>query len=389
MFKKLITIICFFSVVLIIVLFAINGSFLSKKYLDPWRPDYHKQFDDIRIQVIAHGLLAPNAHNMQAWKILLDKNEPHKFSLYINEKRLLPETDPFSRQTIISQGTFLELINISAMKLGFDANIEYFPLGLIDSAGTKNSILSKPVARVALIKNNQLSTNRLYEAIFNRTTNRTPYLDKPLSVKQIKKLEALNNNERLSILVFQNEAELKKIKELAVKGVIVESQLQGPMNETHVVFRYNEYAKNKYRYGLTLSSLGWPALKEFFIQILSTIFPIDIEQEGKIWRNDAKKRLYKTPTYMMIVSSDNSRPTQINTGRLFAKVQLNAAQMGLFVQPIMQVTQEYEQMSSLYEKVHQSFAEKGKTIQMLFRIGHSKKNPKHSPRLNAMDLIKN
>ncbi len=72
------------------MLVLIDGTFLPKKYLEPWDESYLKQFDHPRIRVIAHGLLAPSAHNLQSWKISLDKENPLEFTLFLDSERLLP-----------------------------------------------------------------------------------------------------------------------------------------------------------------------------------------------------------------------------------------------------------------------------------------------------------
>ncbi|HNL02610.1 MAG TPA: hypothetical protein PKJ30_15975, partial [Leptospiraceae bacterium] len=58
------------------------------------------------------GITAPNSHNTQPWKFRIIS--PLEMILYVDEKRILPVTDPPVRQVHISQGTFLELLSIGA-----------------------------------------------------------------------------------------------------------------------------------------------------------------------------------------------------------------------------------------------------------------------------------
>jgi len=76
--------------IVLLILVLIDGTFLPKKYSKPWGESYSKQFDDPRIRVIAHGLLAPSAHNLQSWKASLDKDNPLEFTLFLDSGRLLP-----------------------------------------------------------------------------------------------------------------------------------------------------------------------------------------------------------------------------------------------------------------------------------------------------------
>ena len=70
---------------------------------------------DVRRWVLAYAILAPHSHNLQSW--LVDLRQPGEIALYCDLTRLLPETDPFSRQIMMSQGTFLELLDIAAREL--------------------------------------------------------------------------------------------------------------------------------------------------------------------------------------------------------------------------------------------------------------------------------
>ena len=53
----------------VIALLVADGFFLPKEYLDPWSKTYHEQFEDLRIQVLAHGVLASNSHNLQSGEL--------------------------------------------------------------------------------------------------------------------------------------------------------------------------------------------------------------------------------------------------------------------------------------------------------------------------------
>lgn len=374
------------TIILMVVIF--QGSFLNKKYLKPWNENYYKQFSDIRLQVISHGLLAPNAHNMQSWRIVLDKDDNKIFYLYLDENRLLPETDPNHRQSIISQGTFLELCDIASIKLGYKLDVTLYPIGELGHEPSPEEIREKPTARVKLVPADK-EEPFLYLSIFERVTTRTEYLMKPLTQEQINIIFELNDDPNISVFVFQDSDELNFLKDLAIKGTAIESQTEKIMNESSIVLRYSEYQKNKYRYGLTLGSQGWSRVKEFSTEFLANIFPIGSLQEGEIWLEAETERITKTPAYIMIVSDNNDRKTQVKVGMLYSRIQLVGTNMGLSMQPTMQITQEYQEMKELYDSVTTKFTEKGQTIQMLFRVGESEKKVKHSPRMDVLQLIGN
>jgi hypothetical protein len=80
---------------------------------------------DLRRWVLAWAILAPHSHNLQSW--LVDLRTPDRITLYCDVTRLLPQTDPFSRQIMMSHGTFLELLDLAARERGQRAEISLFP----------------------------------------------------------------------------------------------------------------------------------------------------------------------------------------------------------------------------------------------------------------------
>ena len=71
---------------------------------------------DLRRWALGHAILAPNSHNRQPW--LVDLREPDRITLFVDRERLLPETDPWFRQIVVSQGTFLEALVLALRERG-------------------------------------------------------------------------------------------------------------------------------------------------------------------------------------------------------------------------------------------------------------------------------
>ena len=80
---------------------------------------------NVREWILSYAILAPHSHNLQSW--LVDLRQPDEITLYCDLGRRLPETDPYSRQIMMSHGTFLELLDLSAREKGLRADIELFP----------------------------------------------------------------------------------------------------------------------------------------------------------------------------------------------------------------------------------------------------------------------
>ncbi|MEY3698481.1 MAG: hypothetical protein RL631_1134, partial [Pseudomonadota bacterium] len=143
------------------------SSDLPPEAIAAWRPPATDM--DIRHWAISHALLAPHAHNLQSW--LVDLDIPETIVLRLDLRRLLPETDPWSRQLVISQGTFLELLHMAANERGYRADISMFPQGEFD-AKTPDS---RPTALIRLVKDDGVKADPLFTHIFNRHTHRGVY----------------------------------------------------------------------------------------------------------------------------------------------------------------------------------------------------------------------
>jgi hypothetical protein len=104
------------------------------------RPD-PDQFKEPILKAISYGMNAPNPHNTQAWKFkLLNTNEA---LFYVDETRLLKETDPPARQIHIGCGSFLALLKIGAGNLGYSAQIDYLPEGSYGLSKPENFLWQK------------------------------------------------------------------------------------------------------------------------------------------------------------------------------------------------------------------------------------------------------
>lgn len=370
-----------------LVLIVVDGTFLPKKYLEPWDESYSKQFDDPRIQVIAHGLLAPNAHNLQSWKISLDKENPLEFTLFLDSERLLPGSDPFSRQITVSQGTFLEYARIGAAKMGYKTDITLFPEREFDAEGTPASMDTHSVARVTLEKATP-EDDPLYDAI-TAATAKTPLLDTPLTPEEIESLQSLNTDPDLTVLIFQNEEDLEKIKKLAIDGMAIELGLMGVLQERGEpdVFRFTEWQKNRFRNGLTMEPFIPSKIKRFLMQALGRIIPVSEEKMRDIGQKEFEKAIAPTPAFIMVLSRGNNRTVQVKAGMLYARFELTGTVMGINMGPMSQVLEEFPEMAELYEDVHKTFADQDQTIQMLAAMGKLGKKVSRSPRRDVLDLI--
>ncbi|MBV4418385.1 hypothetical protein KM800_03440 [Clostridium tyrobutyricum] len=374
--------------ILLSVLFIISGGFIKQTYLEPWSKDYAANHSDPRVRLAASGLLAASNHNMQPWKIRLDKSDNRVFYLYADSSRMINEVDPYARQMMISQGTFLEYIAVAGKKEGWSTKINLFPNGTYDESNLAESMDVKPVAKITLSKA-QPENNPLYEATFLPDTNRETYKMEMLSSSQVSVLESLSPGKGVSIKLYQDEANLKKIGGYALRSAAIEADVERIMDESGAIFRANEYQKNKYRYGYSVEGQGTSGSMKHILQGLLTVFPSlnTGKAASKNFIDYTRTSVDNTPVYAMIITSDSSRSAQVESGMLYSKLVLTGHTLGLVMQPLSQVLEEYSEMSIPYTEFQQTYAPNGGTVQMLFRLGKPTKSTPLSMRRDVMDLI--
>lgn len=377
-------------VIIIIVLFMISGFFMHQKYMEPWKKDYAEQFSDPRIKLASAGLLAANNHNMQPWKIKLDKNDSNVFYLYADSSRRTLQVDPYCRQMMITQGTFLEYIAVAGEKTGWYTDIELFPNGTYDENDLAHSMDTMPVARITLSKAAP-QENPLYSAMFLPDTNREAYKPEKLTLSQVKTLESLSSQNELSIKVYQDKTDTASIGKIAMESARIEAGVTRVMDQSNAIFRPNEYQKNKYRYGYSVEGQGTSGFMKHIIQGLVTVFPSmnTGKSASENFINYTKKSVDNTPAYVMIETKDNSRTEQVESGMLYSRLVLTGHELGLAMQPLSQTLEEYPEMKTPYDEIRQEYASDGGTIQMLFRVGQPTSGTPLSMRRDVTELIIN
>ena len=371
----------------VMVVFLASGIVSKPKYLEPWSKTYSDRVDDPRIKLAAHGMLAANGHNMQPWKIQLDP-DPNVFYLFADQARLAPEVDPLARQTMISQGTFLEYVVVAGEKLGYRTQITLFPNGQYDESNLEQSMASMPVAKITIAKSEPQASD-LYDELFLPDTNRAAYTDAELTPEQVSRLMAINQDGDLTLNLYQDEANTTKLGEYAIAGAKIESGIHRINEESAVIFRANEYQKNEYRYGFSVEGQGTTGVMKHVMQGLLTLFPSmnNEKSSADLFVKSTENAVEHTRAYAMILSNTNSREEQVKSGMLYSRLVLTAHALGLVMQPPSQVLEEYPEMQEQYTKIHAEYAANGETIQMFFRIGTPTQAFPNSMRRDVMDLI--
>ncbi len=351
-------------------LLVLGGVLVPATYLQPWSTSYYKQFADPRMQVVAHALLAPSGHNMQPWTVTLDKTDTNVLYLYANSSRLTPAVDPDARQTMVSEGTFLAYLRVAAEHLGYSATFSLFPYGTYNESALTHSMDTLPVARITLAKDTGAHTAD-YASLFLSDTNRAPYTSKSVTAAQQAALLAIDPALSAHLQLFTDAKDEKALGNFGIEGTLIETKYEAATKESDRLFYGTESAKNKARSGFAVEGQGTSGVMVYLLQGALVVDPALNDDATGATNAIAltASGVAHTAAYGLISTPANTRTQQVEAGILYADFCLHARTLGLVMQPLSQVLQEYPTMAAPYNAITAEYAPAGGTIQMLVRIG--------------------
>jgi hypothetical protein len=323
---------------------------------------------DVRKWILSYAILAPHSHNLQSW--LVDLRTPDEIMLYCDLTRLLPETDPYYRQIMMSHGTFIELVDMAARERGFRTTIELFPQGEFGPA----EIDQRPVARIRLRPDPTIAKDPLFKYILTRHTNREAYdMNRPVPDEVVQELadSVKPHPVRFGFAGLDQPDTLKKHREIAAEAWRIELTTPAKILETYALLRIGAGEIAKYRDGISINDPFLSLLVRLgFFDRTKAPQPDDSATVDQIERFN--KHLASTPGFLWMVTEGNDRKTQINAGRAYVRVQLTGTAYGVSMHPLQQALQEYPEQAQEYRKIHNLLdaPSPGYTVQMWARAGY-------------------
>ena len=333
---------------------------------------------DVRRYALAHAILAPNPHNRQPWLARLDGDDT--ITLFLDRTRLLPATDPFSRQIVIGCGAFLELLVIAAGAKGHTATVTPFPDGQ-----PADTLDDRPFARVVFTPGGTLDP--LFRHILRRRTVREPYdTAQPIPAADLAAIKAAAGPDLRAGAANGGQA-LAALKGLTREGFHREVDTPAAHQESVDLMRIGEKEIAAHRDGLFLRGPGVEAMHAVGLinrEALARPGSMAFKQA----RAFADPLCEATTAFIWLVSPGNGRPTQIAAGRAYARMALEATARHVALQPMSQALQEYPQMASLFGRAGQlTGVQPGERLQMLVRAGYARDVPP-APRRGLDDLFR-
>lgn len=325
-------------------------------------------YSDPRMHALSYAILAPNPHNRQPW--MVDLSDPETAVLYVDTDRLLPHTDPFSRQITIGLGCFLEVARMAAAERGLTMEAELFPEGF-DAAALDR----RPVAVCRF--GGAAAPDPLFSHVMERRSLKEPFdTARPVSRKTL-------------------DAVLAAAVATEVGGSVDEGDIESWRALTHEALKIEVETPRTYRESVDLFRIGSREVETnpdgidftgrmFETMAVTGLFTreIALDTSSMAYEQGLAAVFANTDTamgHLWQVTRGNSRLDQIAAGRDWVRLNLAATGLGLGMQPLSQALQEYPEMDALYAEVHDRLAPDGGTVQMLARVGYGEAVPA-SPR---------
>lgn len=323
---------------------------------------------DERRWILSYAILAPHSHNLQSW--LVDLRQPGEITLYCDLTRLLPETDPLSRQIMMSHGTFIEMLDLAARQRGLGTDVELFPQGEFGPA----QLDKRPVARIRLVADASVKPDPLFLQILLRHTNREAYKSRepaPAALQAIRDSVA-GRAIRAGFAGAADPEALRQHRAIASEAWRIELETPRTIMESYKVLRVGPREIAQHRDGLSINTPMVRALTALGLFDRSKApDPGDAAIAGQV--KDFNAKIAATPAFFWLLTEGNDRKTQVNAGRAYARAQLAATAQGLAMHPLSQALQEYPEQARPYAGIHALVEAPHPrfTVQMWTRLGYA------------------
>ncbi len=336
---------------------------------------------DPRVRALSYALLAPNPHNMQPW--IADLREANAITFVCDRTRLLPETDPYSRQITLGCGAFLELLRMAAAEQGFRAEIATYPQG----DWPELAVGDQPVCRVAFVADQSVARDPLFAQVLKRRTNRSAYDAMAVTGGEASAIQSSMAGLPVRFGWTNEPGRLAALRGISKRAWDVEIKTDPTYYESVKVYRVTGEEILKHRNGLSFHGpLFW------WLNALGLFSRQKGLQGDQFMRDQAipliDTPLASTPAFGWIVTATNDRRAQLASGAAYARANLSATGLGLGMQPLSQALQEYKEMLGLLAEHKRALGlPESDTVQMFFRLGRAAQ-VEPAPRRPLDDIVR-
>lgn len=347
---------------------------------------------DLRRWALGYAILAPNSHNRQPW--LVDLSTPNAITLFVDRERMLPMTDPWFRQIVVSQGTFIESLVMALRERGVEPQVKLFPQGEFKP----REVDARPVAQITWMPATaSVPKDPLFAQLLKRHTAKVDYdMTRAVPADTLALLKSALVDANINYGGTLEAAQIEPLRTLCWQSAKVELLTPRTVMESIKLTRVGPAEILQHRDGISLNAMV-PRLAAMvgafdrsnppaegstaYQQMMSRFEGHSNTAMGFVWLS--------TPTAKN-AASGTMRSAEVNAGRAYMRLQLKATELGLQMHPMSQAPQEFAEMKPFYGELHRRLVGKPateETVQMFCRIGYCAQQ-QHTPRRAVTEFVK-
>lgn len=327
----------------------------------PWQRA-GEDFGDPRLDALSYAILAPNPHNRQPWWFELVGGD--EINVYCDPDRLLTHTDPPNRQITIGFGCMLELLRIAAAEKGYSASISPFPDG-----EPYPTLDHRRVATVRFRKDEPLR-DPLFATILERRSLKAPYDPmRPVADDTLASLVQAADS-ALNVGYTVSKGRISELNQIAWDAWMTEYETPATRRESIDLMRIGnrEVVDNP-------DGIEMPGISMRLLQMAGIVTKDALDTPGTVAYNSGidmyKEIIHSAQGYVWMTAPENTRLSQLEAGRAWVRLNLQAQHLGLGMHPLSQCLQEFPEMAQHYKTIHRVLDAQSGVVHMLGRVGYA------------------
>jgi hypothetical protein len=282
-------------------------------------------------------------------------------------------TDPFGRQLLIGCGCFLELLDMALKEQGIHVDTRHFPQG----TPSADHLDDRPLAILRRTPG-AVVPDPLFAHVLRRRSTKTAYdmtreIPAEASATLARAVARTHHATgiRLGVAAGPDAKEtLEGLRDLIWQAWLIEASTARTHKESVDLMRIGSAEVIANPDGISLGAPMFDRMKA--AGQISREAMLDPDSPGnRMGRQRYAAMMKATPAMVWLTSGDNSRLSQLDSGRAYMRMALAATGAGLSLHPVSQALQEFPEVASQREQAHRVLQVAAPSrVQMLCRLGH-------------------
>lgn len=332
------------------------------------------------LSILDSARYAQNAHNMQSWAFYSVSN--NSLTGGLDPERLLPYTDPESRQLILSLGALTEAARLTAAGKNLFLSANWVGPTQKPVNGNWPDVLFEWQLNEGKAPYSALQ----FDALSSATTKYATHTAKH-DIAELEQLARQFSNDLVRFQVIHDETQLNALKLTAKEAFAIEMSTERTARESILNTHYGKKARTQTPYGITLLP-NFTKNKVAFIEFLARVIP----QSDASYANQAVKMFNPTVetanVMIAMITKGNTPDVWFESGQTMQALWAEMIARDLSMLPLSQGLQEYPEVAKQLNVLQSQLANKGERVQMLWSITAPNKGEfLRSPRIDARDLL--